>query len=136
MGFGTGMFVLSGNYFSIWHVVIMAVLFNILKLWISQANLLLYWVAPALLGTFQLFISAPICSIKAIMIIRIIPGRSRAIVWPHFFPAIFLGIIMSITIRRERLGDCYGRVRKQMEAVVAFGHHRFFPAFFSFVLFL
>lgn len=43
------------NYLSIWQIVVMAVLFNILKLWIPQANLLLFWVVPSLLSTLQLF---------------------------------------------------------------------------------
>ncbi|HEY0244535.1 MAG TPA: fatty acid desaturase [Mucilaginibacter sp.] len=43
------------NYLSIWQVVAMAILFNVLKLWIPQANLLLFWVAPSLLSTLQLF---------------------------------------------------------------------------------
>ncbi len=43
------------NYLSIWQVVAMAIIFNILKLWIPQTNLLLFWVAPALLSTLQLF---------------------------------------------------------------------------------
>jgi beta-carotene/zeaxanthin 4-ketolase len=43
------------NYLSIWQVIAMAILFNILKLWIPQANLLLFWVVPSLLSTLQLF---------------------------------------------------------------------------------
>ena len=43
------------NYLSVWQVVVMAVLFNVLKLWIPQANLLLFWVGPSLLSTLQLF---------------------------------------------------------------------------------
>jgi len=43
------------NYLSVWQVVAMAILFNILKLWLPQANLLLFWVIPSLLSTFQLF---------------------------------------------------------------------------------
>jgi len=43
------------NYLSIWQVVAMAIVFNILKLWIPQANLLLFWVVPSLLSTLQLF---------------------------------------------------------------------------------
>lgn len=43
------------NYLSIWQIVVMAVLFNILKMWIPQANLLLFWVVPSLLSTLQLF---------------------------------------------------------------------------------
>ena len=43
------------TYLSIWQIVVMAVLFNILKLWIPQTNLLLLWVVPSLLSTLQLF---------------------------------------------------------------------------------
>jgi len=43
------------NYLSIWQVVWMAILFNILKIWIPQSNLILFWVVPSLLSTLQLF---------------------------------------------------------------------------------
>lgn len=43
------------NYLSIWQIVVMAVLFNVLKLWIPQTNLLLFWVVPSMLSTLQLF---------------------------------------------------------------------------------
>lgn len=43
------------NYFSIWQLVFMAALFNLLELWIPQANLILFWVVPSILSTFQLF---------------------------------------------------------------------------------
>ncbi|WP_248282108.1 fatty acid desaturase [Mucilaginibacter robiniae] len=43
------------NYLSIWQVVFMAALFNVLKIWIPQPNLILFWVVPSLLSTLQLF---------------------------------------------------------------------------------
>lgn len=43
------------NYVTIIQLVIMAVAFNILQIWVEQKNLLLFWVSPALLSTFQLF---------------------------------------------------------------------------------
>ena len=43
------------NYLSIWQIVVMALIFNVLKLWIPQTNLLLFWVLPSLLSTLQLF---------------------------------------------------------------------------------
>ncbi|MGV8877787.1 MAG: fatty acid desaturase [Sphingobacteriaceae bacterium] len=43
------------NYLSIWQVVFMAILFNVIKIWISQENLILFWVVPSLLSTLQLF---------------------------------------------------------------------------------
>ena len=53
--FFTWYFTFIRNYLSIWQIVVMAVLFNILKIWISQANLLMFWVVPSLLSTLQLF---------------------------------------------------------------------------------
>ncbi|EHQ25400.1 fatty acid desaturase [Mucilaginibacter paludis] len=43
------------NYLSIWQIVVMALVFNVLKIWIPQVNLLLFWVLPSLLSTLQLF---------------------------------------------------------------------------------
>ena len=43
------------NYLSVWQIVVMAVLFNILKIWIPQPNLIMFWVVPSLLSTLQLF---------------------------------------------------------------------------------
>ncbi|MEO3404058.1 fatty acid desaturase [Mucilaginibacter sp. CAU 1740] len=43
------------NYLSVWQIVVMAVLFNILKLWVPQQNLIMFWVLPSLLSTLQLF---------------------------------------------------------------------------------
>ena len=43
------------EYISWWQLVLMAVIFNILKLWISESNLLMFWVLPSLLSTLQLF---------------------------------------------------------------------------------
>ncbi|MFC0515442.1 fatty acid desaturase [Mucilaginibacter angelicae] len=43
------------NYLSVWQIVVMAVIFNILKIWIPQPNLIMFWVVPSLLSTLQLF---------------------------------------------------------------------------------
>lgn len=53
--FFTWYFTFIRNYLSIWQILVMAVLFNILKLWVPQANLILFWVVPSLLSTLQLF---------------------------------------------------------------------------------
>lgn len=44
-----------GEYLSFWQILIMAAAFNILKLWFSEINLLMFWVLPSLLSTLQLF---------------------------------------------------------------------------------
>lgn len=43
------------EYISWWQIVLMAVIFNILKTWIPEVNLILFWVVPSLLSTLQLF---------------------------------------------------------------------------------
>lgn len=43
------------EYLSLWQIVILAIIFNVFKLWVSEANLLLFWVLPSLLSTVQLF---------------------------------------------------------------------------------
>ena len=43
------------TYLSWWQIVLMALIFNLLKIWVSELNLLLFWVLPSLLSTLQLF---------------------------------------------------------------------------------
>jgi beta-carotene ketolase (CrtW type) len=43
------------TYVSIWQILLMAVTFNVLKLFIPQANLIVFWMLPAILSTLQLF---------------------------------------------------------------------------------
>ncbi len=44
-----------GRYISWWQIVAMAVIYNVLKIWVPEKNLLLFWVLPSLLSTLQLF---------------------------------------------------------------------------------
>lgn len=43
------------TYVSIWQVLLMAATFNVLKLFIPQENLIVFWMIPAILATLQLF---------------------------------------------------------------------------------
>ncbi|WP_421941110.1 fatty acid desaturase [Pedobacter sp.] len=43
------------NYVTITQLIIMAIAYNLLKIWFPEQNLLLFWVLPSLLSTFQLF---------------------------------------------------------------------------------
>ncbi|WP_128548420.1 fatty acid desaturase [Larkinella soli] len=43
------------EYISVGQIVLMAVTYNILKLWFPMENLIVFWMAPAILSTFQLF---------------------------------------------------------------------------------
>lgn len=43
------------QYVTIWQILLMAVTFNILKLFLPTENLIVFWMAPAILSTLQLF---------------------------------------------------------------------------------
>lgn len=43
------------QYVTIWQIVLMAVTFNLLKLFLPTENLIAFWIVPAVLSTFQLF---------------------------------------------------------------------------------
>tara|TARA_R110002012_G_scaffold286864_2_gene478726 strand:- start:50532 stop:51302 length:771 start_codon:yes stop_codon:yes gene_type:complete len=43
------------QYVTIWQIILMAITFNLLKLFIPVDNLILFWMLPAVLSTFQLF---------------------------------------------------------------------------------
>ena len=43
------------QYITWWQIVAMAIIYNVLKIWISEQNLLMFWVVPSLLSTLQLF---------------------------------------------------------------------------------
>ena len=42
-------------YLTIWQIIIMAVLFNVGLIFFSEAQLIIFWVIPAFVSTFQLF---------------------------------------------------------------------------------
>ncbi len=43
------------RYITIPQLIFMAAAFNVLLIWFSEASLLLFWIIPAFLGTFQMF---------------------------------------------------------------------------------
>lgn len=43
------------QYVSVWQILLMAITFNILKLFLPVENLIVFWMLPAVLSTFQLF---------------------------------------------------------------------------------
>jgi beta-carotene/zeaxanthin 4-ketolase len=48
-------FVFFKNYFSWVQILLMAITFNVLLIWFSEVKLIVIWVIPAILSTFQLF---------------------------------------------------------------------------------
>lgn len=43
------------NYVTWWQVLVMAATYNVLKIWFPQANVIAFWMVPAVLATLQLF---------------------------------------------------------------------------------
>lgn len=54
-GFWPWYFSFVTQYVTLWQILFMAITFNLLGLWIPKPNALLYWAAPSVLSTFQLF---------------------------------------------------------------------------------
>ncbi|HUH33042.1 MAG TPA: fatty acid desaturase [Daejeonella sp.] len=54
-GFWKWYFNFMKEYISWKQLLIMAVAFNVLKVWFSEPNIVLFWVVPSLLSTLQLF---------------------------------------------------------------------------------
>jgi beta-carotene ketolase (CrtW type) len=48
-------FVFMKRYTTITQLIIMALLYNVLKLWFDESSIISFWVIPAFLGTLQLF---------------------------------------------------------------------------------
>lgn len=54
-GFIAWYFSFVKQYVSLWQILLMAISYNILKLWLPDQNLIFLWMMPAILSTFQLF---------------------------------------------------------------------------------
>ncbi len=48
-------FIFMKNYVTLWQILLMAITFNILLFWFTEMRLIIFWVLPAILSTFQLF---------------------------------------------------------------------------------
>jgi len=73
------------NYVSWWQIISLAVLFNILKIWVDQLNLILFWVLPSILATFQLFYFGTYRPHHLPHTLAMMPHRSRTQKSQHFW---------------------------------------------------
>ncbi|RKD91807.1 fatty acid desaturase [Mangrovibacterium diazotrophicum] len=48
-------FVFLKRYATIWQFLFMAIVFNVLKIWVEVPRLIVFWIVPAVLASFQLF---------------------------------------------------------------------------------
>lgn len=70
-----GMFMF--RYTTVIQLIIMAVAFNVLKIWFNDLTLIMYWVIPALLGTLQLFFFGTYLPHKYPHTEQMLPHRAR-----------------------------------------------------------
>ena len=73
------------NYVKWGQIVIMAVVFNILQIWVNQLNLLLFWVLPSILATFQLFYFGTYRPHRLPHTEAMMPHHSRTQKGPHWW---------------------------------------------------
>ena len=99
------------QYVNIWQIILMAVAYNILKLIFPMENVILFWMLPSVIATFQLFYFGTYLPHKGEHSSENI-HKSNSQKKNHLW-AIFLAIITNITTRRELLGGCYQKKKKK-----------------------
>lgn len=72
------------KYLTIWQIVIMAVIFNVLLLWFNEWQLILFWVIPLFLSTFQLFYFGTYLPHRMPHTVEMGQHRSRTLPKNHF----------------------------------------------------
>jgi beta-carotene ketolase (CrtW type) len=73
------------NYIKWYQILIMAVVFNILQIWVNQLNLVLFWVLPSILATFQLFYFGTYRPHRLPHTEAMMPHHSRTQKGPHWW---------------------------------------------------
>jgi beta-carotene ketolase (CrtW type) len=78
-------FVFMKNYITWWQMLLMAVTFNILLIWFSEIQFLMFWVIPAILSTFQLFYFGTYLPHRRPFSEEMVPHNSRTQKRNHFW---------------------------------------------------
>ena len=73
------------NYIRWWQIGILAVVFNILQIWVNQWNLILFWILPSFLATFQLFYFGTYQPHRLPHTESMLPHNSRTQQGPHWW---------------------------------------------------
>lgn len=72
------------QYVTIWQLIIMAVLFNIMLLWFDHWKLIVFWILPSAVATFQLFYFGTYRPHKLPHTPEMEPYKSRTLKPDHF----------------------------------------------------
>ncbi|PWD99252.1 fatty acid desaturase [Marinilabilia rubra] len=78
-------FTFMWRYLTIWQILVMAVLFNVLGVWFSESRLILLWIVPAFLSTFQMFYFGVYAPHKQPHLNQMMPYRSRTMNKNHIW---------------------------------------------------
>lgn len=87
-------FVFMKNYVTWWQILFMAIAFNILLIWFTEMKLIVFWVLPAILSTFQLFFFGTYLPHRRPFSDKMEPHRSRTLPKNHLaamFSCYFFG---------------------------------------------
>ncbi|HPN39726.1 MAG TPA: fatty acid desaturase [Melioribacteraceae bacterium] len=81
-------FMFLKRYATILQIVIMAIVFNLLKIWFDELKIWLFWVIPAILGTLQLFYFGTYVTHKYPHTDEMKPHNARTLKKNHFWAMI------------------------------------------------
>jgi len=78
-------FVFLKRYATVWQFLFMAVVFNVLKIWIDVPRLIVFWIVPAVLASFQLFFVGTYLPHRKPHSDDMRPHRARSQSGPHWW---------------------------------------------------
>ncbi len=73
------------NYITLWQFITMALIFNVLQIWVNQWNLILFWILPSILATFQLFYFGTYLPHRLPHTVPMLPHNARTQKGPHWW---------------------------------------------------
>ncbi len=78
-------FMFLKRYATIWQFLFMAMAFNLLKIWFEPDQLIVYWIIPAILATFQLFFVGTFLPHRKPHQEKMEPHKARSQRGPHWW---------------------------------------------------
>lgn len=72
------------NYVSWWQLLTLIVIFNLIETWVDQWNLILFWILPSVLATFQLFYFGTYLPHRLPHDEKMLPHNARTQKGPHW----------------------------------------------------
>ncbi|HZL09282.1 MAG TPA: fatty acid desaturase [Prolixibacteraceae bacterium] len=73
------------NYVSWWQFLTLIVIFNLIQTWVDEWNLILFWILPSVLATFQLFYFGTYLPHRLPHTEKMLPHHARTQKGPHWW---------------------------------------------------